>query len=63
MTTLELATQNGFTAKDLQTLTNQLAYRKMYNARPDVVARRKAYTAKRNAKMTALKQILTNAVR
>lgn len=48
----------GFSEKEYNALQRQLAYRKAYNTRPSVIAKRKLYTAQRNAKMTALKSIL-----
>jgi hypothetical protein len=55
---VEKITSAGFTLKEYETLQHQLAYRKSYNQRPEVVERRKLYTAKRNLKMKMLKSLL-----
>jgi hypothetical protein len=48
----------GFTVKDIESFSSQLEYRKEYNKRPDVVAKRKVYSQLRNTKMKMLREIL-----
>ena len=62
MTNNELATKMGTSVEQVETMLKVLAYRKEYNKRPDVVERRKVYTAQRNARLTMLSQILKGGV-
>jgi hypothetical protein len=50
----------GSTVRDIETFAAQLEYRKAYNKRPDVIAKRKMYAAKRAAQFKALRAILNN---
>lgn len=54
----------GFSQKEVEQAVKQLAYRKMYNQRPDVVEKRKKYMKERNERikegLKILKQVSTN---
>lgn len=56
---VEQATANGFTTKELASYLRQQEYRKMYAQRPDVIAKRKAYTQARYLRMKQLKELLS----
>lgn len=56
---VETALANGFTLNDINTLEKQLEYRRRYNLRPEVVAKRKVYTQQRYLKLKALRSLLT----
>jgi len=56
---VEKLTSQGYTLKEVNSLLHQLEYRKMYNQREDVVAKRRAYNHKRNLKMKAMKSLLS----
>ena len=58
----ELLTANGFTLNDLQRLEKQNEYRRLYSQRPNVVEKRKAYSAARYAKMKVLRDLLKQHV-
>lgn len=47
MTTQQVAQQLSVSVSEVERAVKQLAYRKSYNKRPDVVAKRKVYMAKR----------------
>lgn len=53
-----MLTAAGFTLNDLRRLEDQLAYRKEYSQRPEVVRARKEYNRKRALKMKALRELL-----
>lgn len=55
---VSIALANGFTREDITRMEKQDEYRRHYNARPDVVAKRKEYTHKRYLKMKALRDLL-----
>ena len=59
---METALANGFTQQDVERLERQIAYRKSYSKRPDVIAKRREYSAKRYAKMKVLSQLLKGGV-
>ena len=48
----------GYTVEAIERLDAQIAYRKAYNQRPDVKAKRAAYNAKRNEAMKSLRAIV-----
>jgi len=48
----------GFTVKEIERLHAQIEYRRDYNQRPDVKAKRAAYNQVRNERMKALKALL-----
>ena len=54
----ELARKLGVDVNAVNSMLHTLAYRKAYNKREDVVARRKEYTAVRNARISQLNKIL-----
>ena len=56
---VEKLTGEGYTLKEVESLLNQLAYRKEYNSRPEVQAKRKLYNQKRNLKMKIMKNLLS----
>lgn len=58
---LELALANGFSLADVERLERQNEYRKAYSQRPNVVAKRKAYSAQRYEKMKVLRNLLKEA--
>lgn len=53
-----MLTAAGFTLNDLRRYEDQVAYRKEYATRPDVIAARKEYNRKRALKMKALRELL-----
>lgn len=48
----------GFTVKEIEAWYAKEEYRREYNARPEVKARRAEYNQKRNARMSTLRMIL-----
>lgn len=58
MKNIDVAKELGFTEKEVNSLVKTLAYRKEYNARPEVKERRKAYAAARNARLSMLAKLL-----
>lgn len=48
----------GFSISEVERWYAQTEYRKEYNSRPEVVAKRKAYTVRRNARMSILSKLL-----
>jgi hypothetical protein len=48
----------GFTVREIERCHAQIEYRKAYNQRPEVRAKRAAYNAARNARMAELKAML-----
>lgn len=50
--------QAGFSEKEIASYLHTLEYRKLYNSRPEVIARRKEYTSKRNERMKVLRSLL-----
>ena len=48
----------GFTAKEIQSYINQLAYRQQYNARPEVKEKRSLYNKRRNDRFAEMKSLL-----
>ena len=59
---IELAIANGYTREDVERLERQNEYRKAYSARPNVVAKRKIYSARRYEKMKVLSNLLKQHV-
>ena len=55
---LQAALAEGFTVREVEAFERQLKYRKQYNSRPEVVARRKQYAAKRYQRMKELRMLL-----
>jgi hypothetical protein len=53
-----LSQETGIAEAEVKTLLSQLAYRKAYNARPDVVAKRKRYNQERARKMKDVRAAL-----
>jgi hypothetical protein len=53
---------NGYTLQDLKMVEKQNEYRRLYNLRPEVVAKRKVYSQKRYLKMKMLKALLQDRV-
>jgi len=49
---------NGFEVRDIERLDGQITYRREYNQRPEVKAKRAAYNAKRNEAMKSLRAIV-----
>ena len=58
MSNTELAKQLGVDVNTVESMMKTLAYRKSYNSRPDVVAKRKVYTATRNARLSLLSKLM-----
>ena len=48
----------GLTESQLSSYLRQIEYRKSYNKRPDVVAKRKLYNMKRNLVMKQLREVI-----
>ena len=48
----------GFTEKEVNTFLHQEAYRKEYNARPEVKEKRKAYSKTRNERYKMLRELV-----
>ena len=59
---VERALSAGFNINEINTLEKQIAYRKAYNQRPNVVEKRKLYTHARYVRLKALKNILAQQV-
>ena len=55
---IELAIANGYTREDVERLEKQNEYRRQYSLRPNVVAKRKLYSAARYEKMKVLRSLL-----
>lgn len=55
---VERALANGFTINELASYERSVQYRKQYATRPDVIAKRKAYSARRYKKQQELRNLL-----
>jgi hypothetical protein len=58
MDTTELASVMGVTPREVERLVKSLRYRRGYNQREDVVAKRKVYNAKRAAEMRVMRKVV-----
>lgn len=55
---ISIALANGFTEADVERMQRQDEYRRLYNQRPDVVLKRKQYSAMRYQRMKQLRELL-----
>ena len=55
---IELAEKLGAEPKDVAATINQQAYRRAYNADPEVKEKRKAYTKARNANLAKVSKLM-----
>lgn len=58
MTNNELAKKLNVSEEQVERMIHTLQYRKNYNKRPEVVERRKLYTATRNERLSQLNKLL-----